>query len=100
MQVVMCEAHGGPDSLVVKSVESPVPGPGEVKIRLRARGVSYTDVLRIAGDTVQRLRPWDIDAERTYRGTPCEPVDATKLDRGLRAAFGTLPSGLPAGGIT
>ena len=49
MQVVMCEAYGGPDSLVVRSVASPSPGPGEVKIRLRARGVSFTDVLRIAG---------------------------------------------------
>jgi NADPH:quinone reductase len=49
MQVVMCEAYGEPDSLVVKAVPSPAPGPGEVKIRLRARGVSYTDVLRIAG---------------------------------------------------
>ena len=49
MQVVMCEAYGEPDSLVVKDVPSPEPGPGQVKIRLRARGVSYTDVLRIAG---------------------------------------------------
>ncbi|MEZ5816427.1 MAG: NADPH:quinone oxidoreductase family protein [Hyphomicrobiaceae bacterium] len=49
MQVVMCEAYGGPDSLVVKTVPSPEPGAGEVKVRLRARGVSFTDVLRIAG---------------------------------------------------
>jgi len=49
MQVVMCEAYGGPESLVVKSVPSPSPGEGEVKIRLRARGVSFADVLRIAG---------------------------------------------------
>lgn len=49
MQVVMCEAYGGPESLVVKSVPSPTPGSGEVKVRLRARGVSFTDVLRIAG---------------------------------------------------
>src|SRR5215813_9243500 len=49
MQVVMCEAYGGPESLVIKSMASPSPGPTEIKIRLRARGVSYTDVLRIAG---------------------------------------------------
>ena len=49
MQVVMCEAYGGPDSLVVKSVAAPSPGKGDVTVRLRARGVSYTDVLRIAG---------------------------------------------------
>lgn len=49
MRVVMCEAYGGPESLVLKSVASPCPGPTEVKIRLRARGVSFTDVLRVAG---------------------------------------------------
>ncbi len=49
MQVVMCEAYGEPDGLVVKSVPSPVPGAGEVKIQLRARGVSFADVLRVAG---------------------------------------------------
>jgi NADPH2:quinone reductase len=57
MQVVMCEAYGRPDSLVVKSVDSPVPGPGEVKVRLHARGVSYTDVLRIAGQYHVRTEP-------------------------------------------
>jgi NADPH2:quinone reductase len=57
MQVVMCEAHGGPGSLVVKSVDSPVPGPGEVKVRLHARGVSYTDVLRIAGQYHVKTEP-------------------------------------------
>lgn len=49
MQVVMCEAYGEPENLVVRSVDSPTPAPDEVKIRLHARGVSYTDVLRIAG---------------------------------------------------
>ena len=49
MRVVMCEAYGGPESLVLKSVDSPRPGPSEVKVRLCARGVSYTDVLRVAG---------------------------------------------------
>jgi len=57
MQVVMCEAYGGPDSLVVKSVDSPVPGATEVKIRLHARGVSYTDVLRIAGQYHVKTAP-------------------------------------------
>jgi NADPH:quinone reductase len=57
MQVVMCEAYGGPDSLVVKSVDSPVPGASEVKIRLYARGVSYTDVLRIAGQYHVKTKP-------------------------------------------
>jgi NADPH2:quinone reductase len=49
MKVVMCEAYGEPETLVVKSIATPVPGPGEVRIALRARGVSFADVLRIAG---------------------------------------------------
>jgi NADPH:quinone reductase len=57
MQVVMCEAYGGPETLVVKSVESPVPAAGEVKVRLRARGVSFTDVLRIAGQYHVKTAP-------------------------------------------
>ena len=57
MQVVMCEAYGGPDGLVVRSVASPSPGPGEVKIRLRASGVSFSDVLRIAGQYHVKTEP-------------------------------------------
>jgi NADPH2:quinone reductase len=57
MRVVMCEAYGDPDGLVVRSMPSPSPGPGEVKIRLRARGVSYTDVLRIAGKYHVKTEP-------------------------------------------
>lgn len=57
MQVVMCEAYGGPDSLVVKSVPSPVPAEGEVRIRLHARGASFADVLRIAGQYHVKTQP-------------------------------------------
>ncbi len=57
MQVVMCEAYGGPETLVVKSVPSPSPAEGDVKIRLRARGVSFTDVLRIAGQYHVKTAP-------------------------------------------
>jgi hypothetical protein len=44
-----CEKLGSPDNLVLRDVPSPTPGPGEVKVALRARGVSYVDVLMIAG---------------------------------------------------
>ena len=50
-----------------------------------ASGWLSGNVLRIQGDTVQRVRPWDVDARTTYRGSPGEPVDATALDRGLRS---------------
>lgn len=57
MQVVMCEAYGPPETLVVKTVPSPTPAAGEVKIRLRARGASFADVLRIAGQYHVKTAP-------------------------------------------
>jgi len=53
----MCEAYGEPENLVVRSIDSPTPAAGEVKIRLHARGVSYTDVLRIAGKYHVKTEP-------------------------------------------
>src|SRR5215467_4045737 len=49
MKAVFCEKLGSPDDLVLRDVPSPTPGPGEVKVALRARSVSYVDVLMIAG---------------------------------------------------
>ena len=51
MKAVFCETLGTPDDLVVREVEEPgPPGEGEVKVSLEARGVSYTDILMIAGE--------------------------------------------------
>src|SRR5215467_4412756 len=49
MKAVFCEKLGSPDDLVLRDIASPTSGPGEVKVALRARGVSYVDVLMIAG---------------------------------------------------
>ncbi len=49
MRVIFCEQLGGPEHLVLREVASPTPGPGEVKVQLRARGVSFVDVLMVAG---------------------------------------------------
>src|SRR5215468_11601400 len=49
MKAVLCEKLGSPDDLVLRDIASPTSGPGEVKVALRARGVSYVDVLMIAG---------------------------------------------------
>jgi len=47
MRAVVCEAWGGPETLTLKSVELRDPAPGEVKIRVRAAGVNFPDVLMI-----------------------------------------------------
>ena len=47
MKAILCKAWGGPETLVLEDVASPEPAAGEVKIRVRAAGVNFPDVLII-----------------------------------------------------
>src|SRR5438552_19057207 len=49
MRAIVCEQLGDPEKLVLRELPSPTPGAGGVKVALRARGVSFVDVLTIAG---------------------------------------------------
>ncbi len=57
MKAVICKAYGSPDDLILEDLPSPEPSEGEVKVALRARGVSYTDVLKIAGQYQVKSEP-------------------------------------------
>jgi NADPH:quinone reductase len=57
MRAIFCEQLGGPEHLALREVPSPAPGPGEVKVGLRARGVSFVDVLMIAGQYQTKREP-------------------------------------------
>jgi NADPH2:quinone reductase len=47
MKAVMCKQWGPPEQLVVEEVPGREPGPGEVRVRVRAAGVNFPDVLII-----------------------------------------------------
>ncbi len=58
MKAIVCEAYGGPEVLAWREVpDPPPPGPGEVMLRLLARGVQYVDVLMAAGTYQFRPEP-------------------------------------------
>ena len=49
MKAIVLERHGGPEVLRVREVPDPVPGAGEVRVRVEAIGVNYAEVLSRKG---------------------------------------------------
>src|SRR5919109_1049658 len=58
MKRVVVDHYGGPEVLTVVEEDDPRPGPGEVRVKVLAAGVSFTDALLRAG---------------TYLGVPKPP---------------------------
>jgi NADPH:quinone reductase len=58
MKAMVCEAFGGPEVLELRDVpDPPPPSPGQIAVRIRARGVQYVDVLMLAGKYQFRPEP-------------------------------------------
>lgn len=49
MRAIVLERHGGPEVLRVREVPDPVPGAGEVRVRVEAIGVNYAEILSRKG---------------------------------------------------
>ena len=58
MKAMVCERFGGPEVLALREIADPLPpGPGEIQVRIGARGVQYVDVLMLAGQYQFRPEP-------------------------------------------
>ena len=49
MRQVVIPRHGPPEVLELREAPDPVPGEGEVRIRVRAAGVNFADILARLG---------------------------------------------------
>ncbi len=49
MKAVVYKAHGGPENISITTLEDPVPGPGEVLVRVRAVALNGFDPMILAG---------------------------------------------------
>ena len=90
MKAVLCEKLGTPDDLVVRDIEEPgPPQAGEIRVALKARGVSYTDLLTIAGEyQVKPTLPFIVGGEAAGRVLETGPGV-----KGLRVGDAVLTSG-------
>jgi NADPH2:quinone reductase len=49
MKALLCEAHGPAETLVVRDLPEPKPGPGEIAIKVTAAALNFFDTLVIQG---------------------------------------------------
>jgi NADPH2:quinone reductase len=49
MKAILCPELGGPENLVLAEIAEPVPGPGEVLVRVKVAGLNFFDTLMLAG---------------------------------------------------
>lgn len=57
MRAIVCHAYGPPEDLVLMDVPEPVPGPGQLLVRVHAAAVNFPDVLFIAGKYQVKIPP-------------------------------------------
>ena len=58
MKAVYCERFGGLETLSVRNVDEPrAPESGEVLVAIRARGVSFSDLVMMAGEYQSDIEP-------------------------------------------
>ncbi len=50
MKIAQAHALGGPENLVIEEVPTPVPGPGEIRLKVKAAGVNFADSLILKGE--------------------------------------------------
>ncbi|MDH3679955.1 MAG: hypothetical protein OEV40_08415 [Acidimicrobiia bacterium] len=80
---------GGPDVLEVRSSwEVPAPGPGEVRVRVDAAGISFADLLVMQGVHPERRKPPFVPQLRSQ--DVCSPVVAEGI-RGQRKRYSGFP---------
>jgi NADPH:quinone reductase len=90
MRVVVCEGFGPVENLVVREVDSEPPRPGQVRLRMRAAGLSFVDGLVVQGKYQLKPKlPFRPGGEAL--GTVVElgeGVDASLLGRRMLSASG------------
>jgi NADPH2:quinone reductase len=75
MRAVVCHEIGSLDELAVEEVPTPEPGPGEVRVAVRAAGASFVDGLMVAG-----RYQFPMQAPYTPGGESAGVIDAVGTD--------------------
>lgn len=92
MKAVLCKTFGPPESLVIEELPDPVPGPGEVVVRINSVGLNFFDNLVIK-DMYQIKPPMPFSPGSELAGTVAAIGEGvTGFTVGQRV-FGNVPFG-------
>ena len=75
MRAAVCREYGPPETIEVAEVPSPVPGAGQVRVRVGAAAVNFPDVLFIA-DQYQLTVPVPFVPGSEFAGVVLESAGA------------------------
>ena len=93
MKAIVIASPGGPEQLVLREVESPVPSRGEVRVRVRASAINRADLLQRMG-----MYPAPADAPKDIPGIELAGVVDALGEGVTRLAVGDRVFGLVGGG--
>lgn len=80
MKAIVITENGGPDVLQIQELDEPVPGDGEVLIRVRAFGVNHAETHMRKGEWAEATPVSGIEAVGTVAHDPSgELADGTKV---------------------
>lgn len=91
MRAVVCRSYGPPEDLVVDDVADPIPGPGQLVVRVHAAAVNFPDVLLIAGKYQVKI-PVPFTPGSELAGEVVAADKGARFRPGDRV-FGTTPTG-------
>jgi len=87
MQAIVLQGFGGPEQFSAARLPDPVPGVGEVLVRLRACGVCYHDVMARQGHFPRTALPGVIGHEMAGEIAALGPGCSSTLGVGARVAI-------------
>ena len=94
MKVSWFHEHGSPEVLVCEETTTPIPGPGEALVRVRATGVNHVDIDVRAGTSRVPIRfPHILGREFAGEIAALGPVSGDALDRQPVPSAGGLREG-------
>ena len=91
MRAVVCRSYGPPEDLVVDDIVDPLPGPGQLLVRVHAAAVNFPDVLLIAGKYQVKI-PVPFTPGSELAGEVVAAGDGASFGPGDRV-FGATPTG-------